>query len=73
MQLDYSDINHFNTMQDLPTPLPARFANRPDMEGVRDGVFKITIQGLRLTYHYRRTTSSVIMRLEMLFVAAGKK
>ena len=55
MQLDYSDINHFNTMQDLPTPLPARFANRPDMEGVRDGVFKsqfkvygllISIEGL---------------------------
>ena len=73
MQLDDSGIKHFNTMQDLPTPLPARFANRPDMEVVRDGVFKITIQGLRLIYLYRRTTSSVIMHLEMLFVTAGKK
>ena len=66
MQLDDSGIKNFNTMQDLPTPLPARFTNRPDMEGVRDGVFKITIQGLRLTYQYRRTISSVIMRLNML-------
>ena len=73
MQLDDSSIKHSNTMQDLPTTLPARFTNRPDMEGVRDGVFKITIQGLRLTYQYRRTTSSVIMRLEMIFVTAGKK
>ena len=40
MQLDDSGIKHFNTMQDLPTPLPARFANRPDMEGVRNGFSK---------------------------------
>ena len=73
MKLDDSGIKHFNTMQDLPTPLPARFTNLPDMEGVRDGVFKIAIQSLRLIYLYRRTTSSVIMSLEMLFVTAGKK
>jgi len=49
--------------------LPARFANRPDMEGDRDGIFKISIQGLRRMYLYKRTDTSVIMR----FVTAGKK
>ena len=67
--MKYTDVFKYYVTNET---LPARFANRPDMEGVRDGFFKIAIQGLRLMYLCRRTDSSVIMRLEMLYVTAGK-
>ena len=68
-EMKYTDVFKYYVTNET---LPARFANRPDMEGVRDGFFKIAIQGLRLMYLCRRTDSSVIMRLEMLYVTAGK-
>ena len=64
-EMKYIDVFKYYVTNET---IPARFANRPDMEGVRDGFFN-----LRLMYLCRRTDSSVIMRLEMLFVTAGKK
>ena len=52
--------------------LPVRFQNRSETEGVLDGYFSILIQGLPTIYLCKRTDISVIMRLEMLYVTAGK-
>ena len=53
--IELRDLKYFDVFKYYVTNsnLPARFANRPDMEGERDGYFEISIQGLSRMYLYR--------------------